>query len=132
MLEQDQIEALMAYDSEQRFDYLISRVVEIGEIWILTDDHGSVMLNTDDEDCVPIWPDRCFAERWATGEWSDCEPMAIPLKQWNFRWTPGLDEDELAVVVFPLPQDGEEDGLVVWPEELDMMLTKEVKRSNKR
>lgn len=133
MLEQDQIDALVAMDSEQRFDYLIGRVVETGQLWILTDEHGSVMLNTDDEECVPIWPDRCFAEHWATGDWQDCEPMSISLKQWNFRWTPGLEEDQLAVVVFPLPQEGaDEDGLVVWPEELDMMLTREVKRSKQR
>ncbi len=24
------------------------------EVWILTDEHGCVMLNTEDEDCVPV------------------------------------------------------------------------------
>ncbi|GGK69022.1 DUF2750 domain-containing protein [Amphritea balenae] len=130
-LEQNEIDVLAGSDAEQRFDYLVSRAVETGELWILTDEQGSVMLNTDDEDCVPVWPDLAFAEQWATGEWSDCKPMSITLKQWNFRWTPGLEEDGFAVVVFPLPGDGsEENGLVVWPEELDMMLTRAVKKAN--
>ncbi|BBB26075.1 DUF2750 domain-containing protein [Amphritea japonica] len=131
-LEQNELDLIAGYDAEKRFDHLVSRVVETGQVWILTDQHGSVMLNTDDEDCVPVWPDREFAEQWATGEWAECEAMSITLKQWNYRWTPGLEEDGFAVVVFPLPGAEDEDGLVVWPEELDMMLTKEVKRSNKR
>lgn len=130
--EQNELDKIATYDAEQRFDYLISRVVETGELWILTDEQGSVMLNTDDEDCVPVWPDLAFAEQWATGEWSDCEAMPITLKQWNHRWTPGLEEDGFAVIVFPLAGEGEdENGLVVWPEELDMMLTREVKRARK-
>lgn len=132
-LEQNELDLIAGYDAEKRFDHLISRVVEAGELWILTDQQGSVMLNTDDEDCVPVWPDLEFAEQWATGDWSDCEAMPITLKQWNHRWTPGLEEDGFAVIVFPLPgASGDEDGLVVWPEELDMMLTKEVKRSRKK
>lgn len=132
-LEQNELDLIAGYDAEKRFDHLISRVVETGELWILTDQQGSVMLNTDDEDCVPVWPELEFAEQWATGDWSDCEAMSITLKQWNHRWTPGLEEDGFAVIVFPLPgANGDEDGLVVWPEELDMMLTKEVKRSRKK
>ncbi len=132
-LEQNELDLIAGFDAEKRFDHLISRVVETGELWILTDQQGSVMLNTDDEDCVPVWPDLEFAEQWATGDWSDCEAMPITLKQWNHRWTPGLEEDGFAVIVFPLPgASGDEDGLVVWPEELDMMLTKEVKRSRKK
>ena len=133
-LTEQEIQQYLSQDAEQRFDHLVKRVVETGEIWILTDQYGSVMLNTDDEECVPIWPDAEFAGLWQTGEWAECEPMAISLKQWNFRWTPGLEEDGFAVVVFPLPSAGhdEEDGLVVWPEELDMMLTKEVKKSRSK
>ena len=132
-LTEQEIQQYSSQDAEQRFDHLVKRVVETGEIWILTDQYGSVMLNTDDEECVPIWPDAEFAELWRTGEWAECEPMAISLKQWNFRWTPGLEEDGFAVVVFPLPgQGGDENGLVVWPEELDMMLTREVKKSRSK
>ncbi len=132
-LEQNELDLIAGYDAEKRFDHLISRVVDTGELWILTDQQGSVMLNTDEEDCVPVWPDLEFAEQWATGDWAECEPMPITLKQWNHRWTPGLEEDGFAVIVFPLPGTGDdEDGLVVWPEELDMMLTKEVKRSRKK
>ncbi len=107
-------------DAEKRMQYLVEQVRNHGVIWILTDQHGAVMLNTDDEDGVPVWPAKEFAEQWATGEWSDCEPMAISLNDWRSRWTPGLEDDELSVVVFPL--EGEE-GLVLYPEELDEALT---------
>ena len=44
------------------------------------------MLNSEEEDCVPVWPNEEFALQWATGEWSECrggiyfiEQMAQPL-----------------------------------------------------
>jgi len=128
-IDQSLVNVVASYDAEQRFEYLISEVIANGEIWVLTDDLGSVMLNTDDEDCVPVWPGREFAEQWATDEWSECEPLAISLKQWNFRWTPGLEEDGFAIVVFPLAGEADQDGLVVSPEELDRTLTKALKAS---
>lgn len=128
-IDQSSVNAITGYDAEQRFDFLVAEVIANGELWVLTDELGSVMLNTDDEDCVPVWPGRAFAEQWATDEWSECEPLAIPLKEWNFRWTPGLEEDGFAVVVFPMAGEAEQDGLVVSPEELDRALTKALKAS---
>jgi len=131
--DQSHLQAVAGLDAEQRFNYLITEVVANGEVWILTDSQGSVMLNTDDEDCVPVWPGCDFAADWATGEWAECEPMAIPLKQWQHRWTAGLEEDGFAVVVFPLVAETESgegsDGLVVEAEELDSALRKALKKS---
>ncbi|MFD2178295.1 DUF2750 domain-containing protein [Veronia pacifica] len=120
-LSDNDIETIQAYDAEKRLDYLLKEVVSNREIWILIDDHGSVMLNTEDEDCVPVWPNKEFAEQWATGEWDDCRPESISLNKWHSRWTYGLENDELAIVVFPNPDS---DGLVLYPEELDVSLKK--------
>lgn len=101
---------------EKRYTYLLKNVIENNRIWILTDEHGCVMLNTDDEDCVPVWPSEAFAQDWATGEWANCTPKAIELEAWHQRWTNGLEEDGVEVVVFPNP---DEDGLVISPDEFD-------------
>ena len=86
------------------------------EVWILTDEHGAVMLTTDDEDCIPVWPHEEFAAEWATGDWQGFEAKAISLKDWQAKWTRGLDDDELLIVAFPLP---DEDGIVLEPYEFE-------------
>nr|WP_086937424.1 DUF2750 domain-containing protein [Thaumasiovibrio occultus] len=125
-LSADLIAQISQYDAEKRYQFLLKHVVQQQEIWILTDEHGCVMLNTEDEDCVPVWPAEEFAKQWATDDWAHCQPLAISMKDWRQRWVPGLLDDELSVVVFPL---GEEAGLVIYPDELDDDLYKAAKKS---
>ncbi|WP_026971077.1 DUF2750 domain-containing protein [Aliagarivorans marinus] len=124
-LSAERIQQILEFDNDQRLRYLVKQVVEHQEVWILCDEHGSVMLNSEDEDCVPVWPNREFAESWCDEEWQDCHPKAIPLKQWMSRWIPGLEEDQLAVAVFPSDQ---EDGVVLYPEELEYELRQQQKK----
>lgn len=106
----DQFNAMQNANIEVRLKYLCEQAQQQQQLWILTDEHGCVMLNTEDEDCVPVWPDQQFAQSWASGDWQDCQAEAISLKTWHERWTPGLQDDDLAVAVFPVPG---EDGLVL-------------------
>ncbi|OEC82434.1 hypothetical protein A9D46_14750 [Photobacterium damselae subsp. damselae] len=119
------IAEIQAFDAEKRYKYLVKEVVANREIWILIDEHGCVMLNTEDEDCVPVWPNKEFAEAWATGDWAECKAESISLNKWHSRWTHGLEDDELAVVIFP---NQDEDGLVVFPDELDFELKQQAKK----
>ncbi|ARR51209.1 DUF2750 domain-containing protein [Photobacterium damselae subsp. damselae] len=124
-LDDAKIAEIQAFDAEKRYKYLVKEVVANREIWILVDEHGCVMLNTEDEDCVPVWPNKEFAEAWATGDWAECKAESISLNKWHSRWTHGLEDDELAVVIFP---NQDEDGLVVFPDELDFELKQQVKK----
>jgi hypothetical protein len=116
VLESEKIKQILQMDDAQRAAYFINEVVSQNQLWILTDEHGCVMLNTEEEDCVPVWPNQEFAKAWATDEWQSCQPEAISLNKWFSRWSHGLAEDELALVVFP-SQD--EQGLVYYPDELE-------------
>ncbi|AWK83419.1 DUF2750 domain-containing protein [Photobacterium damselae] len=124
-LDDAKIAEIQAFDAEKRYKYLVKEVVANREIWILVDEHGCVMLNTEDEDCVPVWPNKEFAEAWATGDWAECKAESISLNKWHSRWTHGLEDDELAVVIFP---NQDEDGLVVFPDELDFELKQQAKK----
>lgn len=120
------IATIQGYDSAKRLSYLLKEVTSQRQIWILTDEHGCVMLNTEDEDCVPVWPNAEFAQSWATGEWENCKTESISLAKWQSRWTPGLADDDLAIVVFP---NQDEEGLVLYPDEFDMELRKQAKKT---
>ncbi|MBO9489770.1 DUF2750 domain-containing protein [Endozoicomonas sp. G2_1] len=122
----EQLKTISQYNVEQRYQYLLKEVVSQRQVWILTDEHGCVMLNTEDEDCVPVWPSQAFAESWATGDWQDCKPEAISLNKWHSRWTQGLLDDELAIVAFP---NEAEEGLVVFPDEFDFDLNKQARKT---
>ena len=125
----EQLNTIEQYDEEKRLSYLLQQVVSNKEIWILADEHGCVMLNTEDEDCVPVWPNKEFAQRWATDEWQECKAEAISLNKWYSRWSTGLVDDDLALVTFP-NQDNQ--GLVLFPEEFEEALLKETKKQNRK
>ncbi|WP_282177515.1 DUF2750 domain-containing protein [Vibrio nereis] len=120
-LTQEQIDAVNKMRPEERFNYCVKEIAKHRKVWILTDEHGCVMLNTEDEDCVPVWPNEEFANEWATGEWEHCKAEPISTAKWFSRWTYGLEEDELSVVVFP---NDNEEGVVLYPDEFEFELKK--------
>ncbi|WP_261818140.1 DUF2750 domain-containing protein [Vibrio gallicus] len=115
-------------DPQERFNLFFKTATQTKKIWLLIDEHGSVMLNTDDEDCVPVWPSDEHALQWATGEWEGFTAEPISLAKWKSRWTGGLEEDELSLVVFP-DQDGE--GIVLYPEEFEFELIKQENKAQR-
>lgn len=129
VLEPEKIKQVLQLDDALRAVYFVKEAVAQNELWILTDEHGCVMLNTEEEDCVPVWPNKEFAQAWATEEWQECQPEAISLNKWFSRWTQGLTDDDLAIVVFP-SQD--EQGLVYYPDELEHELKQKQHSIKKR
>lgn len=112
---------ILSMPAEKRYEHLLKIVAVEQQIWILTDEHGCVMLNSEDEDCVPVWPAQEYAKYWATGEWDACVPKAIAIEDWLSRWTSGLEGDDVNIAVFPNP---EEEGLVMFPDAFDADLRK--------
>jgi len=121
MSEQKSLQNIVNLSDEERVKYFFKEVSQLKAIWILTDEHGCVMLNTEDEDCIPVWPSQNTAELWINKEWINCKAESISLNKWYSRWTQGLMDDELAVVVFP---NTNEQGIVLYPDELEVELRK--------
>jgi hypothetical protein len=123
-LDKQTIKNIEQYGVEKRYTYLVNEVKKQQALWILTDEHGCVMLNTEEDDCVPVWPNKEFAQAWATGDWKDCKAECISLTRWFSHWTPGLNEDELSIVSFP---NHNEEGLILFPDEFEQALKKSKK-----
>jgi len=124
-LTEQQVKDIQKLDAQKRYNYLIKEVVKNRKIWLLVDEHGCVMLNSEDEDCVPVWPNEEFALAWATEEWDHCKPEPISLAKWHSRWTHGLEDDELALVIFP---DQNSEGLIFFPDEFDFELKQQARK----
>ena len=116
--------SIQNYDDEKRLNYLLKEVIVQQKIWLLTDEHGCMMLNTEDDDCVPVWPNEEFAQQWANGDWKACKPTAISLDTWYSRWSLGLTDDDLAIVAFPLQGSLSSQGIVLYPDEFEAALRK--------
>ena len=110
---------LSSMTPEARYDYLVEQVKANQEIWTLQDSDGCVMLTTEDEDCIPMWPSEEMAAEWACDDWQDCVPLSIPLQEWLSRWVVGMQDDDLYVAVFPVEEDL---GVVIPPYELEQRL----------
>jgi hypothetical protein len=110
----DDLNKLSLLDAEQRYDYFIQAVADLEKIWILVDEEGFVLVDADDERCIPVWPHAEVAELWINGDWAQCQAQAVDIATWLDKWTSGLDGDELAIAVFPHAQ---EPGVVIGPEE---------------
>ncbi|WP_394129685.1 DUF2750 domain-containing protein [Shewanella maritima] len=118
------VEQLLNMTPEARYDYLIEQVKANKTIWTLQDHDGCVMLTTEDEDCIPMWPSEETAKLWAVDDWKECTALAIPLDEFQQRWVSGMEDDELFVAVFPVEQDL---GVVIPPYEVDQRLTPRAK-----
>ncbi|GAA0670722.1 DUF2750 domain-containing protein [Rheinheimera tangshanensis] len=110
----DDLNKLSLLDAEQRYDYFIQAVADLEKIWILVDEEGFVLVDADEERCIPVWPHAELAELWINGDWAQCQAQAVDIATWLDKWTNGLDGDELAIAVFPHAQ---EPGVVIGPEE---------------
>ena len=108
-------------DPTERMNQFFKAAASQRKIWLLIDEHGSVLLNTEEEECVPVWPSEEDALAWATQEWEGFTAEAISTAKWQSRWTVGLEEDDLSVVVYP-DENGE--GIVLFPDEFEFELKK--------
>lgn len=101
---------------QARYEFLLEQIIEQQEIWILVGDTGSVLLSNDGDECVPVWPNKEATLDWIKADWADCQPLSIPLGDWQSRWTKGLREDGFEVAVFP---NQLEEAIVVSSEDFD-------------
>ncbi|TDO98676.1 DUF2750 domain-containing protein [Marinomonas balearica] len=118
-LSTDQRVALLVAPDEERLTYFVTAVKDSKEVWSLSNEEGYVMVETDDGDCVMVWPDAEFAAQWAVDEWDDCEPIAVSLEEFRTTWLPSLEQDNITLAVFPNIED---EGKLTSASELKVLL----------
>ena len=104
--------AALQLNADYRFDHFISKLVEHEELFVLTDEHGVMMLTTEEEDCIRCGRIPTTPRPGPKVEWPSAKPQSITLKVWLERWVDGMEQDELCVAVFPTP---DQEGIVLDP-----------------
>lgn len=101
----DQRVHLLASSDDERLAFFVKQVKQSEMVWSLSNEEGFVMVETDEGDCVMVWPDAEFAAQWAVDDWDDCEPVSVPFTEFKSNWLPSLEADNIDVAVFPNIED---------------------------
>lgn len=109
---------------EQRLDYSLAKMIELGQLWGLYGKNGWLLLQADDEACLPIWPYESFAVAWEKEDFPDCKPQPISFEQWQSEWLPGMKQNGTLILVFPLSDD--EEGIMLNADELMQCIQEEL------
>jgi hypothetical protein len=104
MMHPKKFENVVSMAADDRYWYLIRRVADAEEVWLLATPTGSPMtIEVEPGSLVyPIWPEREFAEAAARArpEWGPVNATTRPLDEFMERWLPGMQRDGHKVGVF--------------------------------
>ena len=112
-IEENEAEQLFALPVRDRAVTFFQLVADWEEAWGLRDEEGWVVAK--ETDALPLWPHAAFAEVCARGAWKGAAAEAIPLGELLGELLPLLEEDGLAIAVFPALDDP---GMVMPPGEV--------------
>ncbi|MCX6952723.1 MAG: DUF2750 domain-containing protein, partial [Verrucomicrobia bacterium] len=111
-----------AADGKRRYTYFVGRVCETRKVWSLYQD-GWASFGVGDQQLLPLWPHRAYAEPFRHGNWATYEPAEIDLDEFLAEWIPRLQHSGLAPAVFPTPAGH---AVVVTPDDLAATLRQEL------
>lgn len=102
-LNDKQYEAVRQLPPTKRYEHLVKRAADTGQLWALQSDEGWVM-GADDagREFIPLWPHPRYAEASATGGWDESTPAPINVRDWLRSWTPELVGSSRLVGIFPV------------------------------
>lgn len=115
-LSSEQFLATTKLSPEDRFEYMLKALMADQQLWGLYGKNGWLLLQADDDVCMPIWPHQDFATAWEKDEFPDCEPKAIELDAWMEQWLPGMQKNGTLILTFPLSDD--EEGIMMEANEI--------------
>ncbi|SDZ91128.1 DUF2750 domain-containing protein [Microbulbifer marinus] len=105
-MSKEELDAILALGTEERFEVFLDLVGEEREVWILVNSEEHFLKLHSDEhggfEYLPVWPAAEFAAAYA-GDDSDLKPRSIPLPQFLKKWLAGLERDGIEIGVFPGP-----------------------------
>jgi hypothetical protein len=105
LIDAKRAEALRSGNTRERFDGLIDRLADTGEVWALAGRHGFVLAQGTGKGLIPLWPHHVFASENAVQGWAETEPILLRDEDLE-----GLleqaDVDGFGFLAFPMPGSG--------------------------
>ena len=117
----EEVRQILALPARERAAAFFQLVADWEEAWGLKDSAGWIVAR--EAEALPLWPHSAFAEACARGAWESTAAAAIPLGELLEDLLSLLEEDGLAVAVFPSLDDP---GVLMPPGELRARLEAEL------
>jgi len=103
-LNEQQVKHLLETDGRSRYEFSIKKIVDWEEAWGLYND-GWIMFEDSKGNMVfPIWPAKDFVEHYIKQTNKNCVPKEIFLDNLMDDLLPDLDDDNIGVGVFDIPE----------------------------
>lgn len=106
--------------ARERAELLVDRVLESKVIWGLMGAEGWIMVDSETQTCLPLWPDEASVAFWQRKDLPDSKPQAIALDEFTGTWLPGLKKNQIGLVLFP--SGSLREGIVTSADELMLQL----------
>ncbi|HEY4787615.1 MAG TPA: DUF2750 domain-containing protein [Bacteroidales bacterium] len=86
----------------ERFEYLIRKIVQNREVWLLHAIDGLYAMFEDENEnqYIPVWPEKEFADSHAIGDWDGYTADSMGLGEF-IEWLQELKNDEIYIGAFP-------------------------------
>jgi hypothetical protein len=117
----DELRRVIGTSAEERLAYFVSKSKESGQVWTIGAGEELIVL-ADDEDqpFVVAFPHPEFGQEWfTTTDLDDVDLVAVGTEDWTREILPGLQEAEIAILVFPT---SENEGMLSSPDDLAKLI----------
>jgi hypothetical protein len=126
MLNDKEYAAVLALPGQERYGHFVKRVVDREELWGLRSADGWLLLADDQgRTLLPVWPADRYALAYRDRQGGHEQLVSIALEEWLEVMLPRLEQDEMDIAVFPLPEGK---GVVITPSEHRAHLHHELQR----
>ena len=96
-----QLESVFKLDQKERYGYLIKKIADFEQIFLIADKKGNyVTCGTNNEMVIPIWPEFDFALKLTETEWLNCDVKMVELKEF-MKWMDKLEDENYLIGGFP-------------------------------
>lgn len=82
---QDEYAAVPTMTDEELLEYFLYRIMETDEVWGLQDGPHWITRNIGDQQTLPVWPFKRFADEAAVGDWQKLKPSADSMEFFIYR-----------------------------------------------
>jgi len=95
------VDNVIKLNSKDRYGYLIRKVADFEKIFLICDSYGSLVTIGDSlSKCIPVWPEKEFAELFLTNEWKNYKVKSFSLEQF-LTWLDKATSEKYEIAGFP-------------------------------
>lgn len=100
-MKEKKLENIIGLDSKERYGYLIRKTADFELIYLIVDQQGAyVTIGNDAQRCIPVWPEKEFANLMVKYEWPDCEVKEMDIYEF-IDWQDSLLTENYFIAGFP-------------------------------